>query len=374
MRWRILVLLVLLPTAALCRQTRAGLIGNDAGFAESAQQVPQATANDNSSSLDPPDTATLDSTLTQGSSAPASQGTQLPRPGPQGGTIDRSGKAGSMVGYIDNAIVESQIVVRAEDEIQNLTYDLAEFFIPQCKCGSPPGTGPPIDLTNLNAQILHLYGEYAVNRRFSVFTDVPVRWLQPVEPKSILFGNQAGLSDVMAGFKFALAASPQHYVTFEVQSFFPSGSPSKGLGTGHYSVQPSILYYQRVTNRLTLESEFGGDHPIGGTDFAGDVLNYGIGPSYKLYASDRFEFAPLVEFIGWRILNGQVTNGTPSECTNSLETNPTCSAAGINILNLKGGARVTVGAHNSVYVGYGRALTGAYWYLRVMRVEYRYTF
>jgi hypothetical protein len=44
------------------------------------------------------------------------------------------------------------------------------------------------------------------------------------------------------------------------------------------------------------------------------------------------------------------------------------------MMNLKAGGRFTLGSHNSVYFGYGRAITSMYWYLKIFRLEYRYAF
>jgi hypothetical protein len=298
----------------------------------------------------------------------------------QGQQINRASIGGSMVAYIDNAIVGSQVVVRFEDDIQNLTPDLEEFAFAKCHCTSPPGPGPRGLAPNVNTQLLHLYGEGAFNRRFSLFADVPLRWVQP--QGAVLGGsypNQRGLGDVVAGFKFALVASQRRYVTFEMQTFFPSGNASKGLGTNHYSVQPSILYYQKLSDRISLESELEDWHPFGGspTDstpasprYASDVLTYGIGVSYKLFNAMHVQFAPLVEFVGWHLSGG-------FETVPNSQNNPVgipAGEGGMNLLNLKGGGRLTIGVHSSVYLGYGRALTGLYWYLRVMKVEYRYAF
>jgi hypothetical protein len=375
----------LLPAVAIGQQKDFNPATTTAVTATSTQTFELLSANGNETSAGPVTTVKDDAASGQAQAPIPSRKSKPPEPKPGDGgwhPID-----GSNVGYIDNAVVGSEVIVRVEDEIQNLTPDLAEFLFPHCNCsGDPgPGTGPPGLAKNVNAQTLHLFGEYALKKRFSVFTEVPIRWLQPMtvsfQPNGQSFASQSGLADVMAGFKFALVASPQRYVTFEVQSFFPSGDPSKGLGTNHYGLQPSILYYQRLTNRLTVESEFGELHPIGGSPgFAGDVINYGVGPSYTLFRGNGVGLTPLVEFIGWRVLNGMVTHAPlPRPGSDNCILPPEgeiatpCSAVS-NLLNLKGGARVAFGSHNSVYLGYGRALTGLYWYLRVFRLEYRYSF
>jgi hypothetical protein len=237
-----------------------------------------------------------------------------------------------------------------------------------------PGPGIP---TTLNFQQLYLNAEYAPIRRFSVFAEVPFRWIQPqgfvTTPFNFApFGNQGGISDVQAGFKFAVLASSDHYLTFQFRTYFPSGDSHKGLGTSHYSVEPSALYYQKITSNMALEAQLGGWHPIGGDagvpitgseGFAGDIFTYGIGPSYQLYRGERVRFTPVMELFGWRVLGGFQT-----------EKPGVSEVGGTNVVNLKIGARTSIGNHNSFYAGFGQALTHSLWYKHIVRLEYRYTF
>jgi hypothetical protein len=292
----------------------------------------------------------------------------------------------SMVGYIDNAIVGSEIRVRFDAAFNDAFPDRAEFVYAKCGCyrGAPgnandpnapgPGGGVP---QNVNFQTLSFMGEYAFNRRFSALVEIPFRWIQPqgvVAPPgaTAAFANGSGISDVQAGLKFAMLASSRHYLTAQLLSYFPSGDSRSGLGTNHYSVEPALLYYQRVSDRFTIEGELGGWLPIGGSagvtpvssqGFAGNVFFYGIGPSYTLINGERFRLAPVIEVVGWNVTGGLQTGpNTPSV------------ASGTNIVNLKIGARMEFGGRSSLYVGYGKALTSADWYDQIVRVEYRYSF
>jgi hypothetical protein len=292
----------------------------------------------------------------------------------------------SMVGYIDKAIVGSEVRIRFDAAFNDAFPDRAEFIYAKCGCyrGAPgtandpnapgPGGGVP---KNVNFQTLSFMGEYAFNRRFSAFVEIPFRWIQPqgvVAPlgATAAFPNGAGISDVQAGLKFAMLASSRHYLTGQLLSYFPSGDSRSGLGTNHYSVEPALLYYQRVSDRFALEGELGGWLPIGGSagvapvssqGFAGNLFFYGIGPSYTLINGERFRLAPVLEVVGWNVTGGLQTGpNTPSV------------ASGTNILNLKIGARMGFGGHSSLYVGYGKALTSAAWYDQIVRVEYRYSF
>jgi hypothetical protein len=299
-----------------------------------------------------------------------------------------------MVGYIENAIVGSQIRIRSEAGFDAQFPDRAEFFYAKCGCyqtnlagsGLPafdpnaPGPGPGV-VTKLNFQQLFMQAEYAPQRRFSMFVEVPVRWIQPTAFVAGFgsFGNQAGLGDVTAGLKAALIASPSQYFTLQVKSYFPSGDASKGLGTNHFSIEPDLLYYRALSDRIAFESEIGIWHPIGGSagvasasnstpqSFAGNVLSYGVGPSYQVFRSEHVRVTPVVELVGWSVLGGFETVWLSS-------TTIGVPASGTNIVNIKMGARTELNGGNSVYIGYGRAITNAVWYTDLVRVEYRHSF
>lgn len=336
---------------------------------------PSLLLNDNSSSM--PKSASGQQEKTPPQQKPKQP--KPPKPATPGPEIPSPPIEGSMVGYIGNAIVGSQIRIRFDAGYGDNRPDRAEFFYAQCGCNSAtaPGPGKPGHslATNLNYQNLTAHAEYAPIRRFSMFAEVPLRWIQQLSwatPKPN-FHNQAGPSDVQAGFKFAMLASDSHYLTFLFQAYFPTGHAFGGLGTNHYSVEPALLYFQKLNKRFSLESQIGDWHPTDGSsagsqEFTGDVFYYGIGPSYQLYRSEQVIFAPVIELVGWRVLGGLETNGSLKP------NNPVVSAAGTNIVNLKVGARTTIGAHHSFYVGFGQAVTHEVWYKHLVRLEYRYSF
>ncbi|HMH11848.1 MAG TPA: transporter [Edaphobacter sp.] len=290
----------------------------------------------------------------------------------------------SMVGYIDNAVVHSEVRVRFDAALNNKTPDRAEFFYAKCGCYGAipstnaaydprtPGPGPGIP-QSVNFQQLYFYGEYAPRPHFSLFMQLPFRWLQPQSSPGSgqAFPNAGGFGDVQLGLKFAPLVSSRHYVTLQFKAYLPSGDAGIGLGTHHYSVEPSLLYYQHLSDRLAVEAEVGDTHPLGTSSgvptasphgFAGDVFFYGAGPSYQFIRDEKFSLAGVLEVVGWNVRSGYVTG----------PANP--STAGVNIVNIKVGPRLSIGAHHSVYFGYGRALTSQNWYLNIFRTEYRYSF
>ena len=310
--------------------------------------------------------------------------TKKKSPPPSDEEVKRPPIDASMVGYIENAIVGSEVRIRFDAAFNDAFPDRAEFVYAKCGCyrtapapvydPNAPGPGPGIP-KYINFQTLEFMGEWAPNPRLSAFVQLPIRWLQPegviksTDPTPA-FLSSAGVSDVQAGLKFAMLAKRKAYVSGQMKAYFPSGQAVQGLGTNHYSIEPAILYYGRLSERFELEGEVGAWIPIGGSkgvipannaEFAGNIFFYGIGPSYRIIDGEKFRLSPVVEFVGWNVTSGQQT-GTPTD------------ASGTNIVNLKIGARMSFKPKNSIYVGYGKALTSADWYDHIVRVEYRHTF
>jgi len=292
-------------------------------------------------------------------------------------------RRGSMVGYVDDATVESKVRLRFDSGFHITAPDRAEFFYAKCGCYSGlPADHPAHDpeapgplggaASDLDSHQFVVEGEYAVvSSKISVFGVLPFRRIQPQAFFSNTgpgFDSQGGVGDIRAGVKFSLADTSSAAVTAKFQVYLPSGDPRKGLGTDHASFEPALLFHNSLSEIVEVESHVGVWLPIGGAapvptaadgDFAGRVFHYGIGPSFTVYDNAGVRFAPVVELVGWRVLSGNESVGL--------------NASGTNIVNLKVGGRLTYNA-GSIYVGYGHALTDKSWYENILRVEYRYTF
>jgi hypothetical protein len=288
----------------------------------------------------------------------------------------------SMVGYTGDATIGTQLRVRWDAGYGIEAPDRAEFFYAKCGCyrdlpaADPshdphaPGPGPGI-ATALDYQQLGLLLEYSPRSRFSVYAELPVRWLRPQAFSTAAeFGDQRGISDIRGGAKFALVDSPDEILTVQVQGAAPTGAASRGLGTNLWRLEPSLLWHRTLSPQVTVEAQFGASMPFQGSAgvpvetsrrFAGNVLLYGFGPSVVAYRSGDLAVVPVVEVVGWHVLDG-------------LQTAPgqQGSAGGINIVNLKAGARILYGNLGSIYMGYGRAVTSRVWYDDIIRVEFRY--
>jgi len=310
-----------------------------------------------------------------------------PPPPPPPESVQRRG---SFVGYIDDAVVASKLRLRFEAGLQNQVPDRAEFFYAKCGCyfdlpsdhelHDPDAPGPrPGQVTDLDFQQVFVQGEWAISSRVSLFAELPLRWIQPRDfvPESLGggdgFADQSGLGDIKVGLKAELVSMPEQVVTLQVRGYLPTGEAEKGLGTNHASIEPALVMYTRLSDRASIESQAGLWYPLDGSDglpitdddkFSGPVLFYGIGPSVEVYRSSRVRFGPVVELIGWRVLGG----------FQSVVPGEDLDASGVNIVNIKFGARLTWNDTDTIYGGWGRGLTDQKWYRDLIRVEYRRTF
>src|SRR5207244_9365485 len=108
-----------------------------------------------------------------------------------------------------------------------------------------------------------------------------------------------------AGFKYALIAQPDQYVTFQLRTYIPTGDSFQGLGTGHVSLESGLLYYQRLSDRWIVQGEFKEFAPINVSSYASNVLEYGAGVGYIAVRAGQVVVTPTLEAVGWTFLGGQ---------------------------------------------------------------------
>jgi hypothetical protein len=356
------------------------------------------------------------------------------------GLASGAGTFASPGGYLDDAIPQTMFRLRYEARYGINEFDRAQYMYgtwrelsfhlhPLLNNGAVQGTfidtkarGSQIFAKQLDDQTVSAYMEVALDKRLSVFANVPERFVhfrgvvedepEDQNPRSLdqrLFPeagkevpgakqDTSGLSDIDAGFKYALIACPDNrYLTFQFRTYSPTGDPGLGQGTGHWSVEPSLLLYQRLTDRLVMQGQLTDWVPISAGPGAGNVITYGAGLGYDVFKSCKLRVTPVAEFVGWTVLNGtEAFDGTiPGSTTqvgppiNNMANNATVlnvngltlpgdhgatNASGDTIINAKIGVRTYFGDAQDVYVGYGHSLTGDRWYKDILRVEYRLHF
>jgi hypothetical protein len=276
----------------------------------------------------------------------------------QGTTVPRV--RDSNVGYIDPAIPGHVLRLRVDSANDNVAPTRADFF---WSVGPPRGGGPRIPESNVDYQDIKLYSEVLITPVFSGFVELPVRFLDPEQNP-----NTAGLADLNLGVKRILIDRDDLVATFQFRTYAPTGDVDRGLGNNHVSLEPALLIYKPLSECWNLEAELRDWIPIDGTDFAGNIIRYGVGLSHRTLSGPCWELSPIGEFVGWTALDGLVSMRQPNgEAMVS-------SAAGDTIVNAKLGVRLKYAAGMDVYTGYGRALTGDTWYDDIYRLELRFLY
>jgi len=331
------------------------------------------------------------------------------------GLASGAGTFTSPGGYLDDAIPQTMFRLRYEARYGINEFDRAQYMYgtwrelgfhlhPLLNNGTLQGTfidtkarGSQIFATQLDDQTVSAYMEVALDKRLSVFANVPERFVhfrgtveddaEDQNPKSLdqkLFPetgkevpgaklDTGGLSDIDFGFKYALIArADNRYVTFQFRTYSPTGDPGLGQGTGHWSVEPSLLLFQRLTDRLVLQGQLTDWVPISAGPGAGNVITYGAGLGYDVFKSCKLRVTPVAEFVGWTVLNGTeafdgtipgstVETGTPINGAANTATvlnangltlpgdHGATNASGDTIINAKIGVRTYFGEAQDVY-------------------------
>ena len=337
-----------------------------------------------------PNMLTPSPTMDNGLGQPGMAASPSALPAGQGAlTAQSSVSAAAMMagGYLDPAAPVTMFRLRYDDAINNQFPDRGEYFYAKCGCfRSPALAGPAFDPNAKGPQGVNLavsyqevrpYVEYAFNPKMSVFTELPFRFDSfsslptPANTQTNL-GSTGGLSDMNVGFKYAFIAEQNRYVTFQLRTYIPTGDSYQGLGTGHVSIEPSLLYYRRLSQKWLLQGQLTEFTPITTDGFASEVVQYGAGLGYVLAQGQNYTVIPMLESVGWTFIGGQKFNPV-----SGIQ-----SASGDTIVNIKPGVRIGIGRNpgpammqqQSIYAGFGIPVTGDQFYSNLFRVEYRILF
>ncbi|MBW3599998.1 MAG: hypothetical protein KY475_22335 [Planctomycetes bacterium] len=271
--------------------------------------------------------------------------------------------------YIDPAQVFTHFRLRFDGGFDNNVPDRAEFFYAKCGCfPRPDNPGPPLPERSLDFYDVRGYAEVATTENVSVFVELPFRFID--------FTNNVdagGFADMTAGFKTLLLSNGEDHLTFQLTTYIPTGDADRGLGTEHLSLEPALLFYEQHTDRLSIYGEGRYWWPIDGTNFAGDVVRYGVGTGYDLANINRGQerLTAITEIVGWTVLDGMKFDG--GAFLDGAGAAAIQDASGDTIINLKLGLRYSLGL-NSFAASWGHALTGDVWYENIARFEYRRAF
>ena len=265
----------------------------------------------------------------------------------------------SYVSIIDSAVPRNTVRTRLDLNFHNVQPTRAEFI--QAKGGLPLTPGQPFPERRLSYQEVSTYAEFAPTTWLSLFIDTPYRWMNPD-----VNNNIAGAGDMNFGLKLCTWNDDDIIATLQMRLVNPTGQ-RVGLGTEHWTIEPGLLMAYRPYDNIMFDGELRYWAPLGGTDFAGDVLRYGLG----LTVGDRtggYWVLPVAEVVGWSVLSGKTMQAYSPDAFVIRD------ADGQTIVNGYLGLRLGHGEHVDLYAGYGRSLTGSAWQRDFFRLEFRWLY
>lgn len=258
------------------------------------------------------------------------------------------------VSFIDMALPQNMLRLRFDLDSRNVRPTRAEYLFPADGFARPE--------RRVDVQDLRLYAEYAAVHWFSVFADTPYRWLNPD-----FNDNTHGVGDLLLGFKLMTWQDDNFFATFQFKLSLPTAGHDV-LGTDHVTAEPGFLAHYNLFGFASLDGELRYSVPIGGTDYAGDVLRYGLGLTFGQRSWNQAWITPVAEVNGWTVMNGKAQ---------AYEHPPTLfieNARGDTIINLSAGVRFGWNEHMDIFAGYSRAITGEQWFRDTIRLELRWLY
>jgi hypothetical protein len=270
--------------------------------------------------------------------------------------------------FVDGARPVTQMRFRGDFGWDLQFPDRSEFFWARSD-GKGKGLGPVALIANqkianerLDYQEGTLYTEAAIER-LGVFVEVPYLHVSPDE-----FGTASGLGDINVGTKTLLLDCDLIQFTFQFRAFVPSGNFTRGLGTGHASLEPSFLMAIKLSPTTYFQAQTSYWFPIGGdSEFQGNVFHYHLSVNHLIWnCGHDIQLIATFEASGYEFTSG--------EFTDPLTLVPLHSTSVGSIFNIGPGIRLDVCDKIDFGVGTSFAITNDHLAEDLVRAEFRVRF
>ncbi|MEQ8785373.1 MAG: hypothetical protein RIC55_03705 [Pirellulaceae bacterium] len=236
--------------------------------------------------------------------------------------------------------------------------DRAEFFWARSGGG---GAGPSTIVPSLRFHELSMYTEVA-HGAFGAFTEIPYRSVY-----TALGGHEAGFGDINVGVKSMLHDTELMQLTFQMRTITPVGVSSRGLGTGHVSLEPSLIMGLNLSPFSYFQGQVAEWIPLGGDqDYAGALLHYHFAYNHSLLGDPSgVHWIGVMELNGWSFQDGAYS-AYPS----------TTLLPASNHTYLSGGPGLRIVVCDAIDFGVGSAFayTRDHWAEQHYRTEFRLRF
>jgi hypothetical protein len=200
--------------------------------------------------------------------------------------------------------------------------------------------------------------EYAITRRIGLIVEAPLVYLDPKEGDT-----EQGLGDVALAPRALLIETDRFLLSANLEIAFPTGSESKGLGSGEVGLAPSFSTWLDLGNWITFSTQVGTEHGLETGDsellyaaaltwsFDGPELFKAEAETHAGHAGAHDHFGPgltslIVEFIGRTILSGEDDDRSTAEVLMGVSHVLTES------LEVRGAIQLPVGGLRDIEYGY----------------------
>lgn len=183
--------------------------------------------------------------------------------------------------------------------------DRAEYFWAQANGSGlgPQPVAPYKGERGLDYDELSMYTEAAVNN-FGLTFEMPYRSVDPLDGSI-----EAGFSDMIIGTKSLVFDRELIQIAFQFRTFIPSGKAMEGLGTGHVSLEPSIIVGFKLSPEAYLQAQIAEWIPMGASTYAGSILHYHVAYNHTLfYMLPDVPIVGTAEVNGWSFQDGSYTD------------------------------------------------------------------
>jgi hypothetical protein len=200
--------------------------------------------------------------------------------------------------------------------------------------------------------------------------------------------NVSGFSDLNLGTKSVLLDCELLLLTFQFKTFLPTGDFTKGLGDGHVSLEPALLFALKLTPEMYLQGELAYWIPIGGDPlYEGDIFHEHYSLNQTLWCPcPGLRLVGTLEASHWEVLGGNFTspdllvaepmmitkpNGKPG--IKNVLAAPALSAT-TSMLSIGPGIRFFICDKIDIGLGTQFAVTADHWEEELIRAEFRWRF
>ncbi len=257
------------------------------------------------------------------------------------------------------------------DNLNDLRYpDRNQFFLMQTNAKFPQHYTNRLGVTyradpSARLQQLYLYQEAAAGRG-SFFVEYPYRQLNP-----LFSPTQAGFSDINFGVKSLLLDTELLVVSFQFRTYTPSGNAAQGLGTGHFSLDPSLLASLKLAPDTYFQTQLGNWVPLGGNQkIAGGIFYWFMSLNQVLFRlSPDTPVIGMIEMDGWSFENGGYTNPIVSSKPSVIG-----AGGGVSYFNIGPGLRTALGDRVDLGTALTWGTTPNHWGNPWFRLEVRFLF